>query len=65
MKLPDWRRSNPLQRVTENRNAASDETSSASLEESARQQRISFLQTYIADCEREIQMLSDTIADWR
>ncbi len=41
------------------RNATNYETSStASLEDSARQQRISFLQTYIADCNREIQRLS-------
>jgi hypothetical protein len=46
------------------RNAASDETSGgASLEESARQQRISFLQIYITDCEREIQMLSEMMAE--
>ena len=46
-------------------NATSDETSSsASLEDNARQQRISFLRTYIADCDREIQMLSDAMARW-
>jgi hypothetical protein len=42
-----------------------DETSSsAPLEDDARQQRISFLRTYIADCDREIQMLSDAMAHW-
>ena len=47
------------------RNTTSDETSSsASLEDNARQQRISFLRTYIADCDREIQMLSDAMARW-
>ena len=47
------------------RNTTSDETSSsASLEDSARQQRISFLRTYIADCDREIQTLSDAMASW-
>jgi hypothetical protein len=41
------------------RNATNDETSNtASLKDSTRQQRISFLQTYIADCNREIQRLS-------
>ncbi|MGB7790554.1 MAG: hypothetical protein WBL39_05040 [Terrimicrobiaceae bacterium] len=46
-------------------NTTSDETSSsASLEDDARQQRISFLRTYIADCDREIQMLSDAMARW-
>ena len=47
------------------RNTTSDETSSsASLEDSARHQRISFLRTYIADCDREIQTLSDAMASW-
>lgn len=46
-------------------NTTSDETSSsAPLEDDARQQRISFLRTYIADCDREIQMLSDAMARW-
>jgi hypothetical protein len=43
--------------------ATNDEVlSSTSLQDDTRQQRIAFLQTYIADCDREIQMLSDAMA---
>ena len=46
-------------------NTTSDDTSSSALlGDDARQQRISFLRTYIADCDREIQMLSDAMARW-
>jgi hypothetical protein len=42
----------------------SNSRATASLEDNARRQRISVLQTHIAECDREIQMLSDAMAGW-